>query len=150
MEYNYPFLVDLTPHSWEPNWVEKTEFCAVLPDMKSERFVYEICWKCAVLVPPLWWHILSRGSRGSAQKTTSQRKRRRTQGQGILQKDSEYLSSPQLFCKTARKRCDFMLAHENTKQGGLGTHRSLCRAAAKKDAFKDTVVVLPIFKCPAS
>ena len=50
VEYNYSFLSDLTLHSWEPNLVEKTKFRVVLLDMKSERFVYEICWKCAVLV----------------------------------------------------------------------------------------------------
>lgn len=44
------FLFDLTHHSWEPNLVEKTKFRIFLPDMKSERFVYEICLKCAVLV----------------------------------------------------------------------------------------------------
>lgn len=30
--------------------MEKTKFRVVLPDMKSEQFVYEICLKCAVLV----------------------------------------------------------------------------------------------------
>lgn len=36
VEYNYPFLSDLTLHSWEPNLVEKTKFCLVLPDVKSD------------------------------------------------------------------------------------------------------------------
>ena len=44
------FLFDLTHHSWEPNLVGKTKFLIILPDMKSERFVSEICLKCAVLV----------------------------------------------------------------------------------------------------
>lgn len=50
VEYNYSFLSDLTLHSWEPNLVEKTKFRVVLLDVMSERFVYEICWKCAALV----------------------------------------------------------------------------------------------------
>lgn len=50
VEYNYSFLSELTLHSWEPNSAEKTEFRIVLPDMKSERLVYKICWKRAVLV----------------------------------------------------------------------------------------------------
>lgn len=50
VEYNYSFLFELTLHSWEPNSAEKTEFRIVLPDMKSERLVYKICWKHAVLV----------------------------------------------------------------------------------------------------
>lgn len=36
VEYNYSFLSDLTLHSWEPNLVEKTKFCLVLPDVKSD------------------------------------------------------------------------------------------------------------------
>lgn len=113
------------------------------PSWREVRMVcfwnlFEMCSSC---FPSLY--IRSWDSHGVAQKTKSQRKRSRKQVPWIIPRNSEYISSPQLFCKAARKWCDFMLAHENVKHNGFRTHRFLFRAAAKIIPLKTLQWLLP-------
>lgn len=87
------FLFDLTHHSWEPNLVEKTKFRIVLPDMKSEPFVYEICVIRAALV---WACSTSEAEVHAAERWKSSPEPRQRVGTARPPRSSECSVSPAL------------------------------------------------------
>lgn len=144
VEYNYSFLSELTHHSWEPNLVEKTKFCVVLPDMKSERFVYEMCWKYAV---PVFSSCMSGAQVDTAwlRKPNDRGGAARSRPCGPSETILNMYNLPNSLAKLPENDV-VPCSPVKMQHGGLWIHRLLLGRQTENGTFRDLAVVCSLFE----